>query len=193
MFTGQQTQFIEFMKEQHGDQVRKYTGEPYWTHPVAVAKIVQAFALEQDREFCLTEIAIGHDLIEDTDCTFDDINRVLYESGYSVGDLLTIQKGIFHLTDQYDKEAEPDLNRAARKKLESERLGTIPAQFQTVKYADLIHNSGSILQYDENFARTYIEEKIRILEVMNKGNETLYNIAKAIANQYNYDLMYENN
>ena len=30
---------IEFATEAHGDQKRKYTGEPYITHPIAVMEI----------------------------------------------------------------------------------------------------------------------------------------------------------
>jgi len=32
---------LEFATKAHGDQKRKYTGEPYITHPIAVAKIIK--------------------------------------------------------------------------------------------------------------------------------------------------------
>lgn len=31
---------LEFAKKAHGDQKRKYTGEPYWTHVKEVGDIV---------------------------------------------------------------------------------------------------------------------------------------------------------
>ena len=33
-------QLLEYVKQQHGDQERKYTGEPYHVHLTAVAEIV---------------------------------------------------------------------------------------------------------------------------------------------------------
>jgi len=35
-----QLKFLEFVQEQHGEQKRKYTLEPYWTHPLEVANMV---------------------------------------------------------------------------------------------------------------------------------------------------------
>ena len=52
----------EFAKQQHGDQRRK-SGEPYITHPLAVAQIV-AEELHLDSESI--EAALLHDVIEDT-------------------------------------------------------------------------------------------------------------------------------
>ena len=49
--------------EAHGDQRRKYTGEPYITHPIHVAKILED-SVEHTTE--MLAAAILHDVVEDT-------------------------------------------------------------------------------------------------------------------------------
>ena len=56
--------------EAHGDQRRKYTGEPYITHPIHVAKILED-SVEHTTE--MLAAAILHDVVEDTPVTFRDI------------------------------------------------------------------------------------------------------------------------
>jgi hypothetical protein len=53
-----------------------------------------------------------------------------------------------------------------------------PAEAQTIKLADLISNSRSIMEHDPEFARVYLEEKRLLLEVMTKGDATLMAEAK---------------
>ena len=66
-------QMYRFAKRRHDDTnaVRKGSGEPYFVHPEAVAKIVIAYGGDD------TEIkaALAHDTMEDTGATFDDIQE----------------------------------------------------------------------------------------------------------------------
>ncbi len=48
-----------------------------------------------------------------------------------------------------------------------------PKEAQTIKLADLISNTRSIMEHDEAFAKTYLVEKRLLLEVMDKGDATL--------------------
>lgn len=58
----------EFGKEFHKDQFRN-SGEPYFTHPVEVAFILADLNMDDD-----TIIAgLLHDVLEDTECTFDEM------------------------------------------------------------------------------------------------------------------------
>lgn len=168
-FTENQAAFLKFVQVRHGEQVRKYTGEPYWTHVVCVAEILSEVTDQEG----LIEVALGHDLVEDTDTTLEDITAVLKDIGYSDELNQFICAGIYHLTDVYTKESYPNFNRKLRKALEAKRLGNIPPVYQTVKYADLIHNSMSIVGRDRGFAKVYIVEKEEILRRMNRGNEAL--------------------
>jgi GTP pyrophosphokinase len=62
--------------EAHKDQRRK-TGEPYIYHPIAVAKIV-AYEIGLDTTSIIA--ALLHDVVEDTDYTTEDIERLFGES-----------------------------------------------------------------------------------------------------------------
>lgn len=58
-------------KNAHKDQKRK-TGEPYITHPLRVGIILAS--LELDKESIIA--AILHDVVEDTDCTIEEIRKI---------------------------------------------------------------------------------------------------------------------
>jgi (p)ppGpp synthase/HD superfamily hydrolase len=155
---------LAFATEAHGrvGQVRKYTGEPYIDHPVEVMGIVRTAAHHTD---VMLAAALLHDTIEDTLVTRYDVER---EFGSDVADM------VIELTDQCTEG-----NRAQRKAAEAVRLSTISAEAQTVKLADLISNSASIVEHDPEFARVYLREKKQILEVMTAGDPELY--ARALA------------
>lgn len=169
-----QTSLLDFVKECHATQKRKYTHEPYWHHVYAVAEIVSKY------EPSGIEIALCHDLLEDTDCTEDDLRQQLLKCGYNETKTTFILAGVIDLTDQFTHEAFPKLNRKARKQKEAERLGKISYIAQTVKYADLINNSESITQYDKGFAKVYLSEKEDILKLMTKGNQELFERCKEV-------------
>lgn len=61
---------IEFAKEKHEGQTRS-SGEPYYTHPVEVANILADMRMDMDT----LVTAILHDTIEDTDATFEEIEK----------------------------------------------------------------------------------------------------------------------
>ena len=53
----------------HGEQRRKYTGEPYVLHPVGVSKIVETVSHTPE----MIAAALLHDVVEDTDVTFREL------------------------------------------------------------------------------------------------------------------------
>ena len=78
----------EFARAHHGEQ-RRISGEPYITHPLAVAQIV-AEELHLDSESI--EAALLHDVIEDTDATYEDVAKL---TSPTVADLV---EGVSKLT-----------------------------------------------------------------------------------------------
>ena len=139
-------------------QLRKYTNEPYIVHPFEVAQIV---ATVPDATEEMIAAAWLHDVVEDTGVTLDQVHLLF---GAEVAKL------VFWLTDASKPE---DGNRAARKAIDRAHIAKAPAAAQTVKLADLISNTKSIMEHDPEFAKTYLEEKRLMLEVMTKGNAAL--------------------
>jgi guanosine-3',5'-bis(diphosphate) 3'-pyrophosphohydrolase len=140
-------------------QKRKYTGEPYIVHPAEVAKIVAGVPGSTPD---MVAAAWLHDVVEDTGCTYTDIHMAF---GADIAAL------VGWLTDVSKPE---DGNRAHRKALDRAHTAKAPAEAQTIKLADLISNSRSIIQHDPAFAKTYLEEKRLLLEVMTRGNVGLH-------------------
>ena len=143
-------------------QLRKYTNEPYIVHPAEVVSIVKRVPHTDE----MLAAAWLHDVVEDTGVTIETIRA---EFGEEVAEL------VGWLTDVSRPEQG---NRATRKAIDRAHTAMAPAQAQTIKLADLISNTRSIVQHDEKFAKTYLEEKRLLLEVMTKGNATLMEIAR---------------
>ena len=149
----------------HEGQVRKYTGEPYMDHCVAVANMyLKRFPADMTGYIA----TLLHDTIEDTNLDYYDIDHAF---GKEVADI------VLELTDVYTLDKYSDLNRAKRKERETYRLSDISPRAQTIKYCDLINNTESIVSYDKGFARVFLAEKWEILKTMNKGDTYLYYVA----------------
>lgn len=157
-----------FAKKAHGEQKRKYTEEPYINHPVAVAKIVAS--VTDDCELICA--ALLHDVIEDTEVTYEEIKKNFW---HHIADLVLEVSDVSTLADG---------NRAIRKAIDRDHLAKASNDGKTIKLADLIHNSSSICEYDEGFARTYIKEKAELLEVLKEGNACLHKQASDIVRKY---------
>ncbi len=147
-------------------QRRKYTNEPYIVHPAEVAKIVAGVPGSTPD---MVAAAWLHDVVEDTGCTYTDVHMAF---GADIAAL------VGWLTDVSKPE---DGNRAVRKAMDRAHSAEAPAEAQTVKLADLISNSRSIMQHDPEFARVYLEEKRLLLAVMTKGDPALYALASTYA------------
>ena len=144
----------------HGLQTRKYTGEPYIVHPIAVANRIA----KHGGTVNMVCAALLHDTIEDCDVQYDDLIRIF---GMDVAQM------VLDLTER----EYPDHNRAGRKHMECTRLSRVSAPSQTIKVADLIDNTKSIVEEDKAFAPIYLAEKIALLKVLTKANPVLKTIA----------------
>lgn len=145
-------------------QRRKYTNEPYINHPEAVAELVRSVPHTEEQ----LAAAWCHDTVEDTGATLDDVRRELGDHVASLVEMLT------------DVSKPEDGNRAVRKALDLEHIAKASTEAKTIKLADLINNSESILDHDPDFARVYLEEKARLLEVLRDGDHTLHTMAVRI-------------
>lgn len=150
---------LAFARRAHGaiDQRRKYTGEPYIVHPIAVAEIVRSVSHTD----AMLAAAYLHDVIEDTPVR---ITEVAAEFGPEVAELVD------WLTDV---SRPSDGNRRVRKQLDLEHIAHAPAAAKTIKLADVIDNTRTIQEHDPSFWRVYRHEIMRLIEVLREGDEAL--------------------
>ncbi|MBE5821342.1 MAG: HD domain-containing protein [Clostridiales bacterium] len=125
--------YLEFIKEKHAGQTRKH-GAPYYTHPMAVADILK------NKGFSDEYIIVGlfHDLLEDTNTTFEEILSLTNLSIANAVKLLTKEKG--YIMEEY---------------IEGIRNNPIA---KMVKLADRIHNLSEANLASLKFQEKYIKE-----------------------------------
>jgi (p)ppGpp synthase/HD superfamily hydrolase len=146
-----------FAERAHRGQVRRYTGDPYIVHPVAVAHIVKSVPHTVE----MAAAALLHDVIEDSDVTIDEIEAAFGPP------ITTLVAWLTNVSTPADG------NRAARKNLDHHRLMQAPAEAQTIKFADIIDNAKSISAHDPDFWRTYRRECLSLSRLMTRGDASL--------------------
>jgi len=160
---------IDVALQAHKRQKRKYTGDPYFTHCMAVAALVGNTPGATDE---MVAAAFLHDTIEDTPLTFDDIANLL-------------STDVAELVKQVTDVSTPgDGNRAVRKAMDAAHLRQASPQGKTIKLADLIDNTASITKHDPGFALVYMEEKRYLLPFLVEGDAELFKQANKIVGRY---------
>ena len=156
-------QAMTFASKVHATQLRTYTGDPYTIHLAEVAAITGA-ALWNDP---IAEVAVAcawlHDCVEDQGVTEQTL-RDMFGS--------QIAEGVMLLSDLEEG------NRATRKAASRARLAAAPSWVQSIKTADMISNTASIVKHDPKFAVTYLEEKRLLLNVLTLADTRLVAIAR---------------
>ncbi len=159
---------FEFAERAHRGQVRKYTGEPYIVHPLEVAGLVASVTMHEDTVIA----ALFHDIVEDTPFGLDLIRKAF---GDRVAQL------VHEVTDISRKEHG---NRATRKALDRQHLATASVEGKTIKLADLISNTQSIMRHDPNVAKVYMAEKQALLPMLLGGAPSLHARAVGLVDSY---------
>lgn len=154
---------MEFARRAHAKQVRKYTGNPYVDHLAEVAGIVATVDSSQET----LAVAWLHDCREDQGVTGETIEELFG---------MRVAVGVALLSDFEVG------NRAERKAASRERLAGVSGWIQTIKCADLISNTSSIVMHDPKFAVTYLAEKRALLDVMTKADPRLRALAYSQSN-----------
>ncbi len=148
-------------------QRRKYTDEPYIVHPAAVAELVRSVTDDEQ----MLAAAWLHDTVEDTSSTLGDIEN---HFGPRVAQLVDM------LTDSTQPSAK---NRAARKVAHFRHTADAAPDAQTIKLADIIDNTRAIVQFDADFARVYLVEKQIQIQLLQQGDQRLWQQANHIIRQ----------
>lgn len=156
MFKGKLKEALDFATEAHQNQKRKYSGDPYITHPIAVAKIVSKYGGSQAQ----VAAALLHDVVEDTPVKIEDIQSRFGDE-------------VAHLVDRLTDVSKPeDGNRAKRKALDRQHIAESNRDAQFIKAADIIHNTTDIKSNDPAFWVVYKSEIVALLQVMDKVKDT---------------------
>ena len=165
---------ISFAVDAHGNQKRKYTGEPYWRHPMRVADWLVAASAPWGGPWDDEVIAAAwlHDVVEDTPVTLGQIKT---EFGPKVAQLVD------ELTNP-SKEF-PQLKRAARKEMDRLRLASVSPEAKSIKLADILDNTPSIVEFGKDFGPLYVSEMKLLLPLLEPdGHPMLFYRANKMIN-----------
>ena len=160
-------QAMMFASEVHAAQRRKYTNNPYTDHLAEVAGIVATVA-PPDFADMMVSVAWLHDCVED-----QGVNVAALRAAFGG----CVADGVRLLSDLEKG------NRAERKAMSRDRLANAPGWVQTIKCADLISNTSSIVMHDPKFAAVYLEEKRLLLARLTDADQRLLALARMQASE----------
>ncbi|MFM7011883.1 MAG: guanosine polyphosphate pyrophosphohydrolase [Betaproteobacteria bacterium] len=158
-----------FARDVHKSQRRKYTNNPYTDHLAEVVGIAMSVGWRHAEIHPDNFMAVCwlHDCMEDQGVTAPGL--------IGLGMPFDVVDGVVMLSDMEQG------TRAQRKAASRARLATAPGWVQTIKCADLISNTSSIVQHDPKFSDVYLKEKRALLDVMTKADPRLRAIAIEMA------------
>jgi len=149
---------LELAIAAHDGQTRRYTGEPFVLHPVAVAHVVS----EYERDPLVLAAALLHDVVEDTDVTAQYLADRFPAS---------VVRMVMSLTNP---SGPTDGDRATRKAIDHAYVAQSDPRAQTIKYADVLLNVRSIARHDPAFARDiYLPQKASLIDRLDRGHPRL--------------------
>lgn len=111
----------------HGNQKRKATGLPYIGHPARVMRDLARHGIKDTDILCA---AILHDVLEDTDCTY---NYIFGHLNRRVADLVQ------EVTN------DPALSKADQKRAQVTKASTMSRAARQIKMADMVDNLSDLL------------------------------------------------
>lgn len=139
-------------------QLRKYSGEPYFNHPKAIALMM----LEDGHWDEVVAAALLHDVVEDTDITEAFLRKHFDALGYfEVVDI------VMQVTKPSEDMTEP---RAIRKHRDHLHYASGDWRGQTLKCYDLNHNGQTLLADDPKFASVWFREAKQLLGMLDKAD-----------------------
>jgi guanosine-3',5'-bis(diphosphate) 3'-pyrophosphohydrolase len=141
--------------EKHANQ-RRRDGKPYIAHPIRVAECLRRFGGVDDPDVIIA--ALLHDIIEDTDCEYDDLDK---RFGRRVADLVAVLSGDMRL---------PKPQRRAEV---IERARTAPVEAQAIRLADRLDNLLDMSGFSLARKREYVDGSVKTLDACRGANPAL--------------------
>ena len=124
---------IEFIKVKHEGQKRKQ-GTPYYMHPLSVCNMLKEKGFSEEYQIA----GLFHDLIEDTDCIYDEILALGNENIVEAVRCVTKEPG-YNMKDYVERIRNNEMAKM-------------------VKLADRVHNLSEAWTCGKEWAEKYIEE-----------------------------------
>ena len=146
---------IHYATEKHKGQ-KRIDGSPYIYHPIRVAMIVEKFKESHELE-SLVAAALLHDVLEDSDATFKEIEN---EFGFLVASLVQ------ELTS--NKEEQKKVGKA---KYLGNKMLHMSNWALVLKLCDRADNVKDLIHSTPSFEKKYIEETKEIIDILEKGRE----------------------
>lgn len=145
----------KYATEKHKDQKRK-DGEDYITHPIAVAKLVKKYKRSHNIDN-LIAAAYLHDVLEDTDTSYNELVKVF---GRSIANLVK----------------EVTTNKEIKNILGKDKYLACKLKYMTnwalvIKLCDRLHNVLGLNLCDKKFKKRYIKETLFIINYITKSRE----------------------
>lgn len=162
---------IDFIREKHGNQVRKFSYSPYYTHPVSVACLVMKYKKSHKIDE-LVKASLGHDLLEDTQTTEEEIEE---KWGWQV--LSLIQE----LTTN-----EEEKNKVGKAEYLASKMLTMSSWALVIKLCDRLHNVMDFIFASHKFVVKYTAETQYIIDTLctkRELSDTHIEIIEAIRRQ----------
>lgn len=125
--------YIEYIKKKHKNQ-KRIQGTPYYLHPIEVSKILKKKGFSQDYQIT----GLFHDLLEDTETTYEEILRI---SNYEIAEAVKL------VTKEKDYKMQEYINRISENHMA-----------KMVKLADRIHNLSETHLASKEFQEKYVKE-----------------------------------
>ena len=157
---------MELVTDYHSGQRRKKVDEPYIHHLLRVRSYALYYYTNSDAvmepnffrdQTWVDWVSLGHDLIEDTKCTYEIIAD---QYGCRVAD------GIKNLSNVYTKQAFPRMKRKERKEREIARLAELPPLERFIKTCDRMDNLSMRLHEPKHWKKNYQPESEALFEAM---------------------------
>lgn len=150
---------VEFAAKAHAGQTRKFSGEPYIVHPVAVARLAARFGLSEDAQVA----AVLHDVVEDTEVSIEEVRD------FFGPDVALMVWGLTNAkTRLAAAQVNIQLNRAARKAIDRDFLRAQGAEVRALKLLDLAHNL-SDWPRDDSFLDLFLDEAAQLHSAIQEG------------------------
>lgn len=161
------SKMMEVSYNAHFNQKRKWSGEPYFCHPLRVRHIVESVIENLDKHTGIIEACLGHDLEEDTLVTSEQLSELFDPRIVKLVEELTFPSSRMPIESP----------RKDKLKVDFEHLAKVSDCAKMIKMADRFDNIKDIERTGHKYATKYLGEARTIHEICGHAHKGL---AKAL-------------